>query len=133
MPRGEIRSPINRFNKLRGPVIDKDGSTFLKIGDQLDLIKQAIIRMIFTPKGTRMGNLEFGTSISDLSFTNNWENLERIIAYEISEGIARWEPRAEFIGIELIELDNTRVNFIVRFREIVTNSVDAVPVVAEFV
>ena len=110
---------IKQFNNLSGPVIDRSAG-FFKIGNHVDLIKESILRLIFTRKGTRMGNLDFGTTIPDLPFTDNGEALLNIINFEISEAIAKYEPRAQLISIQLVEIDAEYVRFLVTFREFVS-------------
>lgn len=127
------KSPIAQINSFRGPVVDRGGTNFLKIGDHIELIKESILRLIFTRKGTRMGNLAYGTTIPDLVFTNDWEGLQNKIEFEIGEALARWEPRVAFTGIELIELDDSRVSFSINFIELITNTSQRLPVVADFV
>jgi len=123
---------IKQFNNLSGPVIDRSAG-FFKIGNHVDLIKESILRLIFTRKGTRMGNLDFGTTIPDLPFTDNGEALLNIINFEISEAIAKYEPRAQLISIQLVEIDAEYVRFLVTFQEIVSNTTQELPVEASFV
>lgn len=127
------KSPINQFNSLRGPVIDRGGTGFLKIGDHIDLIHESIVRLIFTRKGTRMGNLDFGTNIPDLPFTDDWEGIQNKIEFGISEALARWEPRIQYQGMELVALDQGSVTFSITFIELVTGTEQKLPVVADFV
>ncbi len=123
---------IKQFNNLTGPVTDRSAG-FFKIGNHIELIKEGILRLIFTRKGTRMGNLDFGTTIPDMPFTENGEALLNIINFEISEAIAKYEPRAQLISVDLVALNFEYVRFLVIFRETVTNTVQELPVEASFV
>ena len=124
---------FDNFNNLRGPVIDRKKTGFFKIGNHLALIQESVLRIIFTRKGTRMGNLDFGTRVPDMSFTDNAEGLINLLEYEISEAVAKWEPRAEYLGLELVELDDEFVRFFVTYRELVTNTTQELPILSEFV
>lgn len=123
---------IKQFNNLSGPIIDRSVG-FFRIGNHIELIKESILRLIFTRKGTRMGDLNYGTTIPDLPFTNSAEALLNIIEFEISEAIAKYESRAQLISIQIMELDNEYVRFSVIFRETVSNTVQELPVEAAFV
>jgi phage baseplate assembly protein W len=123
---------IEQFNNLSGPVIDRTAG-FFKIGNHIDLIKEGILRLIFTRKGTRMGNLDYGTTIPDLPFTANGEALLNIINFEISEALAKYEPRAQLISVQLADLNNEYVRFLITFRETVSNTTQELPVEASFV
>ena len=125
-------SPLNLINNLSGPVLDKQQG-FYKIGDHIQLIKEAIPRLVFTRKGTRMGNLKYGTGVPDLPFTNDWEGLQNKLVFEISEALALWEPRVQFTGIQLTYLQDTNVEFLIKFLELITNSAQQVEVSAQFV
>lgn len=124
---------LDNFNNLRGPVIDREVSGFYKIGNHAELIREAVLRVVFTRKGTRMGNLEFGTLIPDLAFTNNSEGLTNVLEFEISEAMAKWEPRAQFQAIQLMEIEDEFVRFFVTYRNLITNTVEELPVIAQFV
>ena len=124
---------LNNFTGLVGPVVDRGKTGFFKRGNHLELIQQSILRIIFTRKGSRMGNLEFGTLVPDLTFSDSALGLTNVLEYEISEAIAKWEPRAEYIGLNILEIDDEYVNFYITYKELITNTVQELPVLADFV
>lgn len=122
---------VNKFNDYLGPVINPATDT-LVIGNHTELLKQSIQRLIFTRIGTRMGNLDYGTTIPDLPFTNDPIELRNILSYEISEALQRFEPRASLIDIEIENIYNEIVEFTIRFLELETNTTQTLPIEADF-
>lgn len=121
-----------KSKRLKGPVVSPDRRGLI-ITDSIELLKQSILRLIFTRKGTRPGNLGYGSAVPDMPFTNSADALLNILSYEISESVARWEPRANVSDVRLVEIQDTYVSFEIVFIENITGTVQTLPVTAEFI
>lgn len=131
MANSRRKNLLNQFNNQKGPVIDRTKG-FFKVGNHIELIKESLIRLIFTRRGTRMGNLDYGTNVPDMPFEHSPRALYNKLNFEISEAVARYEPRVQFESLELLDIQDNYVRFNLIFTELLTNTRQELPVIAEF-
>jgi len=67
-----------------------------------DAVNNAIQNIVFTRRGTRPFNLEFGTTVPELLFRPIDHITTALIRDEIEEGINRFEPRVRDLDVEVI-------------------------------
>ena len=64
-------------------------------------IKEAIVTILRTAQGDRVMRPEFGSSIHEFVFAPNNATTAGLIAYQVQEALARWEPRIEVTGVDV--------------------------------
>jgi uncharacterized protein len=68
----------------------------------IDKLEQAMRLVLSTYPGERPMRPEFGCRLRDFLFESvNWENCGEI-ATEVGRALARWEPRAEIRGVDVV-------------------------------
>ena len=72
-----------------------------------DKIKSEILHIIFTPKGQRYRNPDFGTDLVKYLFEPNDEETWANIKSEIKGQISKYLPNVEFNNIDLYSDDET--------------------------
>ncbi len=93
-----IKFPIN--------VVSEDKTLFDLDNTWEESIKSKIMHLIFTPKGQRLRNPDFGTRliqyIFDPSDSQSWGD----IVSEIKETVNAWIPECNIQEVEIKEIDN---------------------------
>lgn len=90
------------------PITSKsDERTLLDLNvNRAEMIKSEIMHVIFTPKGQRLRNPDFGTNLIQYIFnpsdTQTWDD----IVTEIKESIKKWVSGVTIGNVELGEVDN---------------------------
>lgn len=81
--------------------------TFLDLDrNPQDAIKSAIMHLIFTPKGQRVRNPEFGTNLIQYIFNPNDSQTWGEIKNEIKESVSKFVPNTNLDDIEIYEVDD---------------------------
>jgi len=79
-----------------------------------DKIRSQIMHVIFTPKGQRIRNPEFGTDLIKYIFDQNdsatWESIKN----EISSSVQRYVPGCSLNDIRVVQSDDERAEIFVR-------------------
>ncbi len=84
----------------RFPVgVDGRGGLALARGD--NDIKEAIVAILCTAQGERVMRPEFGSSIHEFVFAPNNATTAGLIAYQVQEALARWEPRIDVTEVDV--------------------------------
>lgn len=73
-----------------------------------DAIKSSIMHLIFTPKGQRVRNPEFGTNLIQFIFNPNDSQTWGEIKSEIKDAVSRFVPNTTLEDIEIYETDEGR-------------------------
>ena len=73
-----------------------------------DTIKSSIMHLIFTPKGQRVRNPEFGTNLIQFIFNPNDSQTWGEIKSEIKDAVSRFVPNTTLEDIEIYETDEGR-------------------------
>ena len=67
-----------------------------------NVIKQSIIALINTHKGSRVYDPNFGTDLYKLVYELNIQRTRNIAKAEITEAVKKYEPRAEITSVECL-------------------------------
>jgi len=65
-----------------------------------DVIKQSLLKLINTHKGSRVYDPNFGTDLYKLVHEINIQRTRNIAKTEITEAVKKYEPRAEILSVE---------------------------------
>ncbi|QUS59206.1 GPW/gp25 family protein [Pseudovibrio brasiliensis] len=68
----------------------------------IEHVRQSLKEILMTRKGSRVIRRDFGCGIAELIDRPMSQELKLDIAYEVSEAVARWEPRFKLIQVEVI-------------------------------
>ena len=78
-----------------------DGRGGLALAKGENDIKEAIVTILCTAQGERVMRPEFGSSIHEFVFAPNNATTAGLIAYQVQEALARWEPRIEVTEVDV--------------------------------
>lgn len=77
-------------------------------------VRSQLMHVIFTPKGQRVRNPEFGTDLIKFIFEQNdsvtWESVKN----EVSDSVKRWVPNAMVNNIQVVKNENDESEIYVR-------------------
>lgn len=73
-----------------------------------DAIKSSLMHLIFTPKGQRIRNPEFGTNLIQFIFSPNDAQTWGEVKTEIQQAVTRFIPNTTLNNIEVYEVDDGR-------------------------
>jgi phage baseplate assembly protein W len=85
----------------------KGSTSFPKTATDNDLIRQSLIQIVLTPKGSRIMRPEFGTNALTHIFENNTTMLGLKIRGDVSAAISKFEPRVSLRGIGVARTDSS--------------------------
>lgn len=71
-----------------------------------DAIKSSIMHLIFTPKGQRVRNPEFGTNLIQFIFNPNDAQTWGEVKSEIKESVEKFVPNTVLDDIEIYEMED---------------------------
>lgn len=115
-------APIITVNRgfLRGPVLPDNSSVgdwVLNGGSDVQVIISDLRNLLLTQKGERLMNPDFGTQINKLVFEPDTSVLEAQVQQEVTQAIAKFEPRVNILSISTERLPNDRqVNVAIQFQ-----------------
>lgn len=93
---------------------DNDDGHFLDLNETMaDGIKSQVLHVIFTPKGQKLRDPEFGTDLIKYIFTQNDESVFSEIRNEISSQVSKYVPQVEFRDIDVYKMENDEHGIIV--------------------
>jgi|TARA_R110002012_G_scaffold289133_1_gene482066 phage baseplate assembly protein W len=101
-------------NTFNDELNKKDQITDIKISNNLDAIRNSFISLITTSPGEKILNPTFGINFGDLLFLPVSEPRALVIGENIVENIARFEPRIQIVGLEVIA-DEVEQEYIINF------------------
>ena len=84
----------------------------------VESIKDALSNLILTPKKTRLGRPEYGSSLYGFLFEQNNDVNSDAIASVLEEDIEKWIPSIELISVEIVgsqEYSNT-ISLIIKYK-----------------
>ncbi len=64
-----------------------------------DVIRQSVVNLINTHKGSRVYDPNYGTDIHKLIYEMNIQRTRNIAKSEITEAVKKYEPRAEILDV----------------------------------
>lgn len=81
---------------------------------QKEKARSQLMHVVFTPKGQRLRNPEFGTDLIKYIFEQNdtitWESVKN----EVSESVKRWVPNILVNNIQVVKNENDESEIFVR-------------------
>ena len=107
---------------LKSPLSIQRGKVTTVSGTET--VRQAIERLISTPKGSIFFNRQYGCRIEEMLFENNTDVAAEMIKFFIYEAIRDFEPRVKFIDMET-SIEDNRINCIIKYRILATNEIDS--------
>ena len=72
----------------------------------VEKVQQSIYLILSTSPGERVMRPDFGCGIHDLTFMPNTDSLRGMVQVQVTEALARWEPRIDVIGVTAISDPN---------------------------
>ena len=82
-------------------------TSFPALATDDDVIRDSLIQLIQTPKGSRVMRPDFGTNVIAMIFEANNEILAEMISYDVQSAIAAWEPRVSVLSVDVEQEDST--------------------------
>lgn len=113
-----------QYHFIKFPFQNESGENYLFDLNQntLDEAKSQIIHVIFTPKGSKLRDPEFGTNlmhyIFNPSFEDTWENVKR----EITDAISRYVNNVNISNISILQDEENIQNIYVKVSYIVSDN-----------
>ena len=86
-----------------------------------DKVKSQLIHIVFTPKGQRIRNPEFGTDLVKFIFSPSDDMTWEAVKTEVSESITRWTNNISLKNIEVVKNEDDEHEIYVRLDYSVTN------------
>jgi hypothetical protein len=85
-----------------------------------DKVKSQLIHIVFTPKGQRIRNPEFGTDLIKFIFSPNDGMTWEAVRTEITESVTRWASNITLRNIEVVKNEEDEHEIYVRLDYSVT-------------
>lgn len=79
-----------------------------------DKVKSQLMHIVFTPKGQRIRNPEFGTDLIKFIFDQNDEMTWESVKTEIRESVTRWSNNLSLRNISVVKNENDESQVFVR-------------------
>lgn len=81
--------------------------------NELDRVKSNILHVIFTPKGSRLRNPEFGTDLVRFIFElNDEDGVWSAIQADIKETVKRWVPGVDINNVSVVSDEDSEDIFV---------------------
>lgn len=68
----------------------------------IEKVEESMRIILGTQYGERVMRPQFGCNLSRLAFAPNDTATANLARYYVSEGLARWEPRIEVLGVDVV-------------------------------
>lgn len=93
---------------IYGPILPKDAGFpnptqwNFDIGADVEILASSVKMLLLTAKGERIHNLDYGTNLRAVLFEFEAAGIEVLLRQEVTEALARWEPRVDlqFLAVE---------------------------------
>lgn len=93
---------------------DNDEGVFLDLNNTVtDGVKSKVLHLIFTPKGSKLRDPDFGTNLISYIFSQDGGTTLDDIKTEITSQIVKYIPLVEFRNINVYKEDDDRNSIIV--------------------
>ena len=104
-----------QFYGVKYPFVAEDVENyFIDVNKTLkDKVRSLIMHIIFTPKGQKLRDPEFGTGLIDFIFSQKDSTVFAEIKTEITKQIMKYVPEVEFRDINIYESENNENGIIV--------------------
>ena len=79
-----------------------------------DKVKSQLIHIVFTPKGQRIRNPEFGTDLVKYIFEPSDQTTWEAVKNEVTESVKRWASNININSIQIVKNENDESEIYVR-------------------
>lgn len=83
-------------------------------------VRSQLMHIVFTPKGQRIRNPEFGTDLIKYIFDQNDNTTWEAVKQEVSDSVRRWTSNININNIQIVKNDNDETEIYVRLDYSVT-------------
>ena len=77
-------------------------------------VRSQLMHVVFTPKGQRIRNPEFGTDLIKFIFEQNDSTTWESVKNEVSDSVKRWVPNTMVNNIQVVKNENDETEIFVR-------------------
>lgn len=93
---------------------NNEDNVFLDVNDSyMDSIKSQVLHVIFTPKGQKLRDPDFGTDLIKFIFNDDSDDMLSQIKSEITTQIKKYVPNVEFRDVTIYKDENNNNSIIV--------------------
>lgn len=107
--------------------LEINGSGGIALTSDVYLVRQSILRILETKKGSVFNNRDFGSYVRELLFEPNDAILFSLLDYHVIESIKKYEKRVSNTktSIKINEDEANRVDVSISYRLLASNEVDS--------
>jgi hypothetical protein len=111
-----------QFFGVKFPFLTDNGRHFYVAANETiaDKVKSQLMHIVFTPKGQRIRNPEFGTDLIKFIFDQNDGTTWEAVKTEVSESVARWSNNLSLKEIKVVKSEEDESQVFVRIDYSVT-------------
>jgi len=108
---------------------DNEENIFLDVNNtEAEGIKSKVLHVIFTPKGQKIRDPEFGTDLIKYIFSQNDSETLSDIKKDISSSIKKYVPEVEFKNINVYKNDSNEIIVTIDYSVKIGNKVESTTV-----
>ena len=111
-----------QFFGVKFPFLADNGRHFYVAANETiaDKVKSQLMHIVFTPKGQRIRNPEFGTDLIKFIFDQNDGTTWEAVKTEVSESVSRWSNNLSLKDIKVVKSEEDESQVFVRIDYSVT-------------
>ena len=111
-----------QFFGVKYPFLDDNERHFYVAANETiaDKVKSQLMHIVFTPKGQRIRNPEFGTDLIKFIFDQNDGTTWEAVKMEVSESVTRWSNNLSLRDIQVVKSEEDESQIFVRLDYSVT-------------
>ena len=111
-----------QFFGVKYPFLDDNERHFYVAANETvaDKVKSQLMHIVFTPKGQRIRNPEFGTDLIKFIFDQNDGTTWEAVKMEVSESVTRWSNNLSLRDISVVKSEEDESQIFVRLDYSVT-------------
>ena len=111
-----------QFFGVKFPFLADNGRHFYVAANETiaDKVKSQLMHIVFTPKGQRIRNPEFGTDLIKFIFDQNDGTTWEAVKTEVGESVARWSNNLSLKDIKVVKSEEDESQVFVRIDYSVT-------------
>ena len=111
-----------QFFGVKFPFLADNGRYFYVAANETiaDKVKSQLMHIVFTPKGQRIRNPEFGTDLIKFIFDQNDGTTWEAVKTEVGESVARWSNNLSLKDIKVVKSEEDESQVFVRIDYSVT-------------
>ena len=111
-----------QFFGVKYPFLDDNERHFYVAANETiaDKVKSQLMHIVFTPKGQRIRNPEFGTDLIKFIFDQNDGTTWEAVKMEVSESVTRWSNNLSLRDISVVKSEEDESQIFVKLDYSVT-------------